>query len=308
MNAISKTSMHRLRLAMAAVLGLLLPAACAQPVAVEHVQLYADTAQQARDAGGVILDRVSPIVAGQDGAPSGRDCGPDAQSGIPRCLDLARIATAGPGRSDPPSVAVQRSALDLVAAYARILADLAEGKSAAELQAQIAATAAIAGTLVALTGVGAPIGVGVVALAPQIQALAGRLEAARAGQLIRQSIVADKDTLQAVLRALEESTPSMYELYKAKRQLDRLTALEARDRAAATAAVEDIKRFHAALEAYVQLLRTTSATLDTLVSEAQQPVRLTPQTVQAALRKAIDSRAEAQVLLNTVRQLDTARP
>lgn len=307
MSGISRTSTHCVRLA-AALLCLLLPAACAQPLAVEPVQLYADTAKQTRDAGGVILDRVAPIVAAQDGAPAAGNCGPDPQSGIPRCLDLGKIAAVGPRRADPPPVAVQRTALDLVAAYARILADLAEGKSAAELQTQVGATAAIAGTLVTLTGVGAPIGVAVAALAPQIQALAGRLEAARAGQLVRQSIAADKDTLQAVLRALEDTTPSMYELYKAKRQLDRLSALEARDRAAANAAVEDIKNFHAALGAYVLLLRQTSATLDTLASEAQQPVKLTPQTVQAALRKAIDARAEAQVLLNTVRQLEVARP
>ena len=38
------------------------------------------------------------------------------------------------------------------------------------------------------------------------------------------------------------------------------------------------------------------------------PVRLSPQALQSAINKAIDARADAQVLLNTVRQLDSARP
>jgi hypothetical protein len=278
------------------------------PVPVEHVQLYADTAAQTRAAGGMVLDRVAPIVAAQGtGQPAG-DCAADAQSGIPRCLDLRQITGNGASRSDPPSVAVQRTALDLVAAYARIMADLAEGKSSADLQAKIGVAATAAGALVALTGVGAPIGAALPLLAPQVQALAGRLEAQRAGQVVRQSLIADRETIQAVLKALEDSTPDMYEIYKAKRQLDRLAALEARDRPAANAAVEDIKRFHAALEAYVRLLRTTSSALDTLARDAQQASRPSLQGVQTTLKQAIDARAEAQVLLNTVRQLESTRP
>jgi len=195
-----------------------------------------------------------------------------------------------------------------VAAYARILSDLAEGKSTADVQASIGVAATLAGSLVTLTGVGAPAGAAVTLLAPQIQVLAGRLEAQRAGQVIRQSLIADRETIQAVLKALEDSTPSMYEIYKTKRQIDRVTALETRDRAAANAAIDDIKRFHTALEAYVRLLRTTSATLDTLARDAQQAARPSLQSAQVALKQAIDARAEAQVLLNTVRQLDGPRP
>jgi hypothetical protein len=284
---------------------LLLAGACAPPPPVAQVQLYADTAQQTRTAGGMVLDRIAPIVALQGSTQPEKDCGPDERSGIPRCLDLLQVSAGdgASGRADPPAVAIHRTALDLVAAYARILADLAEGKSAADIQTNIGAAAAIAGTLATLTGVAAPVGVALAALTPQIQALAGRLEAARAGQLVRQSIIADRETIQAVLKALEDGTPAMYDIYKNKRQLDRKAALEAFDRNAANAAVEDIKRFHAALEAYVRLLRATSAALDTLARDAQQPVQLNAQSAQAALKQAIDARAEALVLLNTVRQL-----
>src|SRR5262245_46571519 len=198
----------------------LLAPACTQ-VPAEHLRLYADTAAQTKQAGNLVLDRVSPIIATPDGGPATKDCGPDAQSGIPRCLDLRQISGNGAGRSDPPSVAVQRTALDLVAAYARILADLAEGKSTAELQANIGAAAKVAGLLVSLTGIGAPIGAALPLLTPQLQALAGRLEAQRAGQIVRQSLIADRATVQAVLKALEDTTPDMYEIYKARRQLDR---------------------------------------------------------------------------------------
>jgi hypothetical protein len=284
---------------------LLLAGACAPPPPAAQMQLYADTAQQTRTAGGMVLDRIAPIIAQQGSAQPERDCGPDERSGIPRCFDLLQVSAGdgASGRADPPAVAIHRTALDLVAAYARILADLAEGKSAADIQTNIGAAAAIAGTLATLTGVAAPVGVALAALTPQIQALAGRLEAARAGQLVRQSIIADKETIQAVLKALEDGTPAMYDIYRNKRQLDRKAALEAFDRNAANAAVEDIKRFHAALEAYVRLLRATSAALDTLARDAQQPVQLNAQSAQAALKQAVDARAEALVLLNTVRQL-----
>jgi uncharacterized protein YukE len=308
MSGTAARSVRRAWTASSVLAVFLVAAACAPPPPVEHVQLYADTAQQTRTAGGLVLDRIAPIVAAQDNAQPAKDCGPDGQSGIPRCFDLLRISGNGAGRSDPPSIAVQRTALDLVAAYSRILADLAEGKSSADLQSDIGIAAAVAGTLVTLTGVGAPIGAALPLLVPQIQAMAGRLEAQRAGQVVRQSLIADRETIQAVLKALEDSTPQMYDIYKAKRQLDRLAALEARDRPAATAAVDDIKKFYAALEAYVRLLRTTSATLDTLANDAQQPVKVTAQSVQGTLNRAIEARAEALMLLNTVRQLDGPRP
>ena len=290
------------------VLAVLLATACTPPPS-GHVRLYADTAQQARTAGGVVLDRLAPIVATHDSAqPLSPDCGPEGQSGIPRCLDLRGITGNGASRFDPPSVAVQRTALDLVAAYAGILADLAQGKSTAELRAGIGMAATLTGSLIALTGVGAPVGAALAVLTPQLQALAGRLETQRAGHVVSQSLIADREIIQAVLRALEDLTPQMYDIYKAKRQLGRLAALEAHDRGAANAAVDDIKRFHAALEAYVRLLRATSATLDTLAKDAQQSARPSPQAVQAALQQATDARAQAQLLLNTVRQLGGALP
>ena len=286
------------------MLGLLLAAGCAPPP-VEHVQVHAEAAAQTRTAGNIVLDRIAPIVPVQDNADPAADCGPEGQSGIPRCLDLRQITGSGASRLDPPSIAVQRVALDLVAAYARILADLAEGRSTAELQADIGAAATIAGSLATLTGVGTAASVAMMVAVPGIQELAGRLEAQRAGQVIRQSLIADRETIQAVLRQLEDLTPKMYEIYKLKRQDDRRAALMARDRAAADTAVEDIKRFHAALEAYVRLLRATSATLDTLARDAQQAARPGLQATQAALKQAIDARTEAQVLLNTVRQLES---
>jgi hypothetical protein len=291
-------------------LALLFVSGCASPP-VEHVRLYADTAAQARSAGNLVLDRIAPIVAaGPAGssapAEGAQDCGPDA-AGMPRCFDQRLVAGGGTARADPPSVAVHRLALDLVMAYAVLLSDLAEGKSAAEIQAQVGVAADVAGSLLALTGVGAPVAAALPLLKPQLQALAGRLEAARAGQILRQALVADRETIKVLLRALEEETPRIYEIYRTKRQLDLLAAARARDRAAVDAVVEDTRRFHAALEAYVRLLRATAAALDTLARAASEAARPSPQAVQAALRQAIDARAEAQALWNTVRQLDGTR-
>src|SRR5262249_52742360 len=126
-------------------------------------------------------------------------------------------------------------------------------------------------------------------------------------QVVRQTLIADRETIKALLKALEDETPRIYEIYRLKRELDLLAAARVRDRAAVDAVLADIKNFYAALDAYVRLLRASSAALDVLARDAQQTVPPNPQAVQAALRQAIDARAEAQMLWNTVRQLDTAR-
>jgi hypothetical protein len=280
--------------------------ACSTVPPVEQARLYAETTAKTRDAGGLILDRIAPIVAGgADG--STEDCGPDPATGIPRCFNQNLVSASGSGASDPPAVAASRLALDLVAAYAAVLADLAQGKSVPELQAEIGVAADIASALLAVTGVGAPGAAAVQVVKPQLQGLAGQLEAARAGQIVRQALVSDRDTIKALLKALEDETPKIYDIYSTKRKLDLLAALRARDKAAADAVIADIKAFHAALDAYVRLLRASAAALDVLARDAQQTTPPNPQAVQAALKQAIDARAEAQVLWNTIRQLDPGR-
>ena len=284
----------------------LLLMACAQTVPPEQVRLYAETAAKTRDAGGVILDRIAPIIAnpGQDGQA---DCGPDPNTGIPRCFDQ-RLVTASVGpRSEPPAVAINRLALDLMAAYAAVLADLAEGKSAADVRAGVGVAADVAGALLTVTGAAAPVGIAVAALRPKLQDLAGQLEAARVGQIVRQTLIADREIIKALLKALEDETPRIYDIYRLKRELDLLAAARVKDRAAADAVLADIKNFYAALEAYVRLLRASSAALDVLARDAQQTVPPNSQAVQASLKQAIDARAESQMLWNTVRQLEPAR-
>lgn len=276
-------------------------------VPVEHTRLYAESTAKTRDAGGLVLDRISPIVAGVADSSAVEECGPDPGTSIPRCFNQNLVAASTVGSSDPPAVAASRLALDLVAAYAAVLADLAEGRSGPELQAEIGTAADSAGALVAVTSGGVPASTAVQALSPQVQTLSGRLEAARAGQIVRQAIVADRDTIKALLKALEAETPRIYEIYSTKRKLDLLAAARAKDRVAADAIINDIKAFHTALDAYVRLLRASAAALDILARDVQQAAPSSPQAAQASLRQAIDARVEAQVLWNTVRQADSNR-
>jgi hypothetical protein len=288
------------------LLALAILSACTAAPVPEQARLYAETTAKTRDAGGLILDRIAPIVA--VGADAGaEDCGPDPATGIPRCFNQNLVATTAGGSTDSPAVAVNRLALNLVAAYAAVLADLAEGKSVPQLQAQIGVAADIASALLGVSGVGAPGAGAVQLLKPRLQGLAGQLEAARTGQIVRQALIADRDTIKALLKALEDETPKIYDIYSTKRKLDLLAALRARDKAAADAVVSDIKAFYAALDAYVRLLRASAAALDVLARDAQQTVPPNPQAVQAALTQAIDARAEAQVLWNTIRQLDPSK-
>jgi hypothetical protein len=297
------------RLSVSIVFLFLSLAACV-PVPIEHIKLYADTAAQTRTAGNALLDRISPIVAATKEAPSTKNCGPNPQTGIPRCFDQTLVVGEVSGRLDPPSVAVDRLALELVAVYAAILADLAEGKSADEVRARVEDVAnvaiALAGPLAAATGVGLPVAAGLQVLAPQVKELARKLEAVRAGQIVRQSLIADRTTIKAILAALEDETPTLYRIYMDKRSRDRNDALLAENRVAANEIADDIKQFHAALAAYVRLLRAVAKSLDTLARDAEQSTRPSAQAVQTAVKQAIDARAEAQSLLNAIGQLGGA--
>ena len=268
------------------LLGVLLAAACAQPAPVEHVQLYADAAAQTKTAGNLLLDRISPIIASQDTAQSAARLRTGRPSRVSRDASTCAITGNGAGRSDPPSIATQRTALDLVAAYARILADLAEGKSTANLQAKIGTAATTAGVLATLPGVGAPMGASVPLLVPQVQALAGRLEAQRAGQVVRQSLIADRETIQAVLKALEETRPPCT---RSTRPSVSSTGWPRSLRATGRQPMplSTNQAVHAALEAYVQLLRRPR--------QRSKPSRASPagatadlQAVKCALKQAIE--------------------
>src|SRR5262245_10582851 len=92
------------------VLALAVLAACTTAPPIEQARFYAETTAKTRDAGDLILDRISPIVAGATDGSTPQDCGPDPGTGIPRCFNQNLVAAGAGGSSDPPAVAANRLA------------------------------------------------------------------------------------------------------------------------------------------------------------------------------------------------------
>jgi hypothetical protein len=283
------------RLLPALLLGLAL-LSCAAPAPGEF-QSFATAAREVRAGGQLVYDRVAPFIAPE---PAGRAPGcAYAELGVP-CTFAPSPTEAGGG---PPELVVRRSLLDLATAYAVLLAEAAEGASPARLQAKsqemIALASATLGA-VALVTPAAP-------FAPVISALPAlieRFEQARAAVALRNAILADRPTIQAVLRALERDTGDLYTIYAAGRyeefnrgqlQVTTREAILVRRQAAR----QDIEQFSAALSAYARALRAMSAALDQLGAATDGLGRPTPanltRDIEGLVAFAVDARRLVEV-------------
>lgn len=305
----------RLFCASIALAGALFLAACAD-VPVETLRTYADAFQQARDAGDLLYDEISPIVSGRTSS-SEDSCGISAL-GYPRCFNpRTALGASGTRRNEDPSIKARRDALATVALYNSMLVDLAEGKTADAFTTRIDTLASLAGAVAALGvipsgGLSALIVPGA-AFASQ---MASRFETARANGLVRQSILDSKGDIQELLAALADDTPQIYKVFLAAREKDLVAinfdrnaarlakneAAQARAQKRYQATLDSITQFHEALTAYVQLLDRTSQALNSLVTAAaQEPGTAASLTLLA--REAADIRTTSEAFWETIRDV-----
>lgn len=269
-------------------------------IPVETLTTYADAFTQARDAGDLLLDEISPIVSGTTSSTRTTNCG-TTRLGYPQCFDpnVARSEN-GARINEDPSIVARRDALSAVAIYNGMLVDLAEGKNTAAFDTRVDELAALA-TAVAALGV-VPSG-GLSALispsATYASDMARRLGQARANATVRQSLLRSKGDIQELLQALGDDTRQIYKIFLRAREIDlvniraerRIAELSSNTQAVALAdkkfraTSESIAEFHESLTAYVKLLEQTSAALDVLVVAAETPqvtvANLTRVTVEA---------------------------
>jgi|GEM_PF-2705877 len=294
--------------------GAVLLAGCAG-VPVETLRTYSDAFLQARDAGDLLYDEISPIVSGK--TVSKQTCGTSAL-GYPQCFNpRTALGTSNTRRNEDPSIKARRDALATVALYNSMLVDLAEGKSAEAFTARIDTLASLAGAVAALGVI--PSG-GLSALivpgAAYASQMASRFETARANGLVRQSILDSKGDIQELLAALADDTPQIYRVFLAAREKDLVAinfdrnaarlakneAAQARAQKRYQATLDSITQFHEALTAYVQLLDRTSQALDSLVAAAaQEPGTAASLTLLA--REAADIRAKSEAFWETIRDV-----
>lgn len=269
-------------------------------IPVETLTTYADAFTQARDAGDLLLDEISPIVSGTTSSTRTANCG-TTRLGYPQCFDPNTARSENGARiNEDPAIVARRDALSAVAIYNGMLVDLAEGKNIAAFDNRVDELAGLA-TAIAALGV-VPSG-GLSALispsATYAKDMAQRLGQARANATVRQSILRSKDDIQELLQALGDDTPQIYKIFLRAREIDlvniraerRIAELSSNTQAVALAdkkfraTSESIGEFHESLTAYVKLLEQTSAALDVLVEAAETPqvtvANLTRVTVEA---------------------------
>lgn len=301
-------SCSRVRVLLAAALSIALAGA---GVPLEELRLYADAFQETRAAAHILLDKVEPIIAATRPPPAAGDAAqpppPDDcrvdRHGAPSCFD-PRLAVAAERAADPPSIAVRRAALDLIAAYNGILIDISSGRDPREVRSRFEEVAQFAGTILSLTGAGA----GMVALLPPVtaglQKLSDRYRAARNAALTRQEILDNREVVKAVLQQLQLDLPTLYEIYRLKRLDDRRVAFDANNEAQAEAASQDLRQFHASLAAYFILLGKTADALDALaLAAAEKPAAAPAPNPVGLLRDAMSLRRDAKSFWDLVRKV-----
>ncbi|WP_299472926.1 hypothetical protein [uncultured Roseibium sp.] len=264
-------------------------------IPVETLTTYADAFTQARDAGDLLLDEISPIVSGRTTSSGNAKCG-TSRLGYPQCFDPS-VARSGNGTriNEDPAIVARRDALSVVSIYNGMLVDIAEGKNTAAFNNRVDELTTLANSVSAIGVV--PSG-GLSALVPPsatyARDIAQRFGQARANAAVRQSILQSKGDIQELLQALGDDTSQIYTIFLRAREIDlvniraerRIAELSGNTQAVGlankkfSATSRSIAEFHESLTAYVELLEQTSTALDVLVAAAE-----TPQVTVANLTK-----------------------
>lgn len=278
-------------------------------IPVDELRLYAESFQETRAAGHILLDKIQPIIAAvplpstaDGGSTEASECSVD-RHGAPSCF-APHLVLAEARASDPPSIAVRRTALDLIAAYNGILIDLSSGREPREMRSRFDEVGQFANTILTLTGVA---GGGLPALLPPVLAslrrVTDRARDTRTTALTRQEILENRDTVKALLLHLQQDVPKLYEIYRLKRLDDRREALTAKNEALAESVSNDLRQFHASLRIYFVLLGRSGDALDTLALAASKPAAAKPQNLTWALGEALNLRREAGAFWEAIRKV-----
>ncbi len=294
------------RVVLVGVLALWLNACASFPA--EEFRRYSEAFQEARAAGDILLDKISPIVTkvASKGKRSPRNnCGL-TRAGYPRCFDPTAALTGRDTREDV-SIRTRRLALRAIATYNSILLDMAEGKSVEAVQTRVNELSDFTGALVSLAGVAGPLPALLGPATELVRDFASRLERARAGELVRLAILEGRPTIKSILAQLSKDTPKMYEIYRLQKfkELARAKAQQNRDEEAAV--LEDMNSYHDSLGAYVVLLDKTSDAVDTLAAAAEQRATSIADLTQV-VRDAAELRARSQDFWEKVRIARKATP
>ena len=263
----------------------------------QELTAYRDAFAETQRAGDLLYDEVSLVVTANTPA-SEQGCVLDA-AGIPVCFDPDAV-TGEVWRNEHASVRARRIALALVTEYTQALVDLAEGKSADALVSRADNLRGLATDVLAFGGIAGfslPAFLGSQPLFAAFTALAERLESLRAGVTIRQSLIAERETIREVVSLLIADTRTMYKIYLAS-QRDKFGRTGNADHLAA------ILTYEQALTDYVLILKQAESVHRQLAESSTIRLRSVAD-LRVAIKEASEIKRVAEDFWVTVRDLRT---
>lgn len=278
-----------------ALVVLLIASGCIS-VPEQDLAAYRSAYAEAQSAGDLLYDEISALIA-RRGKTAGGSC-PTA-NGVPSCFEPASVASGGRSLEDP-AIQARRAALDIIATYNIAIAELAEGKSAEALERNVGELTGLARDLASLASIGG--GLPAFLTGPalgSLGAMAERLDLARARAAVRQSLLAERATIEALIDELIADTPRMYDIY----------LIGQGDIASNETTPEGVRRefgkiakYHESLAAYVRLLRQTKESLGRLVASLSVRGNGVAEA-RTLIRETTELRRLAEDFWNTVRDV-----
>lgn len=291
--------MARFALVFAAFLASLIGLSACTSVPIDDLNTYSKAFIQARLAGDLLLDKVSPIIAAKSGSSPDAGCAVNAL-GYHNCFDPLGVLTKGQS-NDPRSILVRRAALQTIADYNSALLAIADAQFTVGGTTQINDLVESGKMLLKLSSVAVPVLPGLLsdASGAALSGLVSAIQGARSAYEVRNAIIAGAPIVQHLLAELAADTPKLYDIYATAKNKELGNALAASNGDAEKKIVAEIEAFYNSLAAYVDLLNTTSVALDTLATAASRP--LGPADARAIIASATEIKAKADAFWKAAR-------
>ncbi|MDA4846245.1 hypothetical protein [Hoeflea poritis] len=285
------------------LLAVLLVLASCTSLPSAQLSTYLSVSKEAEEAGKAIYGALNKAVEFNKKRASGTQtvqCA--ANTSNPSCFNPVDFLPTPPVTD--PDILARILALETIAAYNDTLVALNSGQTGAALSKKIDAYGSVAARFASVAGVAS----GGIALLltdttiASVGTIAGRLQTAQAQFAVRRSLAAQHSVINALITALIEDTPQVYQLYRTSQLIFARTRPGGPRGAEGQREFAKIKAMYDSLGAYVVLLSNMAESLDTLV-EATEAGVTDPETLNLALDHALEVKAAAQVLEKTIRQL-----
>jgi len=265
-------------------------------IPIQELQGLHDGFFEAQKAGDLLYDEISIIINSTGG--DSNSCAPNSR-GAPRCFDPSQVSS-GTRVQEHASVRARRMALELITQYTLALVEVAEGKSADDIKSNVGQITELATGLLGLVGVPVPGILGSLTGGPggaALNGLLGQLSTIQANAKIRQSLIAERQTVAELVNVLIEDTSVMYQVYFNHRKLRVLKGLGSEQDEMTTAA-----NYHKSLTAYVLILKQAKRAHERLVEATRRPLTSIGD-LRVVMEQAINLKRSAQEFWTVIREV-----